>query len=211
MSAQIPIVSFAPFLTGDKASQQRVAQEVYEAFSTIGFVYLKDHGIPLSAVDSIFAESARFFALPKSTKTQYALRDASVNQGYTADGAEGIGDHKECYEHRRINELCPDDKVLPDFQHAASVLAYDVEDLCLGEGVNFHLSLIHQVRQVPLRRELVAVGVRGHLEVGDAILVEEYIYSNTLEMVILPIGFKPFAVELDDHGARCSAAHPRAP
>jgi isopenicillin N synthase-like dioxygenase len=44
------------------------------------------------------------------------LSDPAVNQGYTADGAEGVGDHKECYEHRRFrNELCPTKSDLADF------------------------------------------------------------------------------------------------
>ncbi len=35
-----------------------------------------------------------------------------MSQGYTADGAEssdphGGRSHKECYEHRRVNRLCP--------------------------------------------------------------------------------------------------------
>lgn len=47
----------------------------------------------------------------------YKLSSAHVNQGYTADGAEGVNDHKECYEHRRFsNELCPSQAELPGFK-----------------------------------------------------------------------------------------------
>lgn len=50
-------------------------------------------------------------------KLKYKLSNAHVNQGYTADGAEGINDHKECYEHRRfVNELCPSDSELAGFR-----------------------------------------------------------------------------------------------
>lgn len=56
MSANIPVVSFAPFLTGDKEQRQVVAQQVYDAFSTVGFIYLKDHGISQSDVEQIFQE-----------------------------------------------------------------------------------------------------------------------------------------------------------
>ncbi len=54
MSLSIPIVSFSPFLTGDRASQAEVAKAVYDAFSTVGFIYLKDCGIPQGKVDEIF-------------------------------------------------------------------------------------------------------------------------------------------------------------
>jgi isopenicillin N synthase-like dioxygenase len=53
-------------------------------------------------------------------KLKWKLNDARVNQGYTADGAEGSAgrrDHKECYEHRRFtNDLCPTEKELEGFR-----------------------------------------------------------------------------------------------
>ncbi|KAK4942569.1 hypothetical protein LTR10_017698 [Elasticomyces elasticus] len=117
MTDAIPIVSFEKFLTGNRADQQQVAQQVYDAFSTVGFIYLKDYGIPQSRVDEVFALAKTFFDLPLSEKLNYKLSEARVNQGYTADGAEGINDHKECYEHRRFtNALCPDEMRLPGFR-----------------------------------------------------------------------------------------------
>ncbi|KIX07596.1 uncharacterized protein Z518_02249 [Rhinocladiella mackenziei CBS 650.93] len=117
MAISIPVVSFEKFLTGNPAEQKEVARQVYDAFSTVGFIYLKDHGIPQSRVDEIFALAKTFFELPLTTKLNYKLTEAHVNQGYTADGAEGINDHKECYEHRRFsNKLCPDESELPGFK-----------------------------------------------------------------------------------------------
>jgi isopenicillin N synthase-like dioxygenase len=54
MSAEIAEVSFAPFIHGNAADRQAVAQEIFEAFSTVGFVYVKDHGIAQDRVDEIF-------------------------------------------------------------------------------------------------------------------------------------------------------------
>ena len=56
VATDIPIVSFAPFLSGTKEEQHFVAQQVYDAFSTVGFIYLKDHGIPRSEVEAVFQE-----------------------------------------------------------------------------------------------------------------------------------------------------------
>lgn len=55
MAADIAVVSFERFLNGDTAEQQAVAQEIYDAFSTVGWVYVKDHGIHQERVDEIFA------------------------------------------------------------------------------------------------------------------------------------------------------------
>lgn len=137
-STPIPVVSFEKFLTGDRAGQKEVAKKVYDAFSTVGFIYLKDHGIPQTRVEEIFelvrnafhvtcfsslqlltrfTQSKTFFTLPLEEKLKYKLTEAQVNQGYTADGAEGVRDHKECYEHRRFsNKLCPSESELPNFK-----------------------------------------------------------------------------------------------
>jgi len=61
MAINIPIVSFAPFLEGDEEGRRSVAEEVYNAFSTVGFVYLKDHGIPQSHIDGIFVQVMIFY------------------------------------------------------------------------------------------------------------------------------------------------------
>ena len=54
-SADIAVVSFDKFINGDDAEKRAVAKQLYDAFSTVGWVYLKDHGIPQERVDEIFA------------------------------------------------------------------------------------------------------------------------------------------------------------
>jgi isopenicillin N synthase-like dioxygenase len=134
-AADIAIVSFSKFLNGDDADKRAVAKEIFNAFSTVGWVYLKDHGIPQSRVDEIFElvrfcpisinsranhnQAKSFFHLPLEEKTTWQLKDASINQGYTPDGAEANGgtDHKESYEHRRFNNpCCPTDSDLAGFR-----------------------------------------------------------------------------------------------
>lgn len=79
--------------------------------------------------------------MPSTTKSGYALRDAHVNQGYTADGAEGKNDHKECYEHRRFqNDLCPDNTTLPAFK--ANVDKFYAHCLTLGLNVLKCLAIV---------------------------------------------------------------------
>lgn len=119
-TANIAIVSFDRFLHGSNAEKHSVAKQLYGAFSTVGWVYLKDFGIPQNRVDEIFALAKSFFDLPLSTKAQWRLKDAATNQGYTGDGDEENGgtDHKESYEHRRFNnQACPTDAELAGFRN----------------------------------------------------------------------------------------------
>ena len=56
-----------------------------------------------------------------------------MNQGYTAQGAEGINDHKECYEHQRFkNDLCPDDDTLEGFKSTLN----EFYNQCFGLAMN---------------------------------------------------------------------------
>lgn len=54
MAGAIPVVSFEKFLTGTRDDQKEVAKQVYDAFSTVGFIYLKNTGISQARVDEIF-------------------------------------------------------------------------------------------------------------------------------------------------------------
>ena len=54
-AADIAVVSFERFLHGSDADRREVAKKLYNAFSTVGWVYLKDHGIPQNRVDEVFA------------------------------------------------------------------------------------------------------------------------------------------------------------
>jgi isopenicillin N synthase-like dioxygenase len=150
-AADIALVSFDKFINGDDADKRAVAQQIYNAFSTVGWVYLKDHGIPQSRVDEIFSlvrtifiripvatnqhQAKSFFSLPLEKKTTWQLQDASINQGYTPDGAEANGgiDHKESYEHRRFNNpSCPNDTELPGFRKTMD----DFYTQCHSLGLN---------------------------------------------------------------------------
>lgn len=66
MTADIAIVSFDRFLKGGEEDRQAVAQEIYQAFSSVGWVYVKDHGISQERVEEIFALVRMFSQTPAS-------------------------------------------------------------------------------------------------------------------------------------------------
>jgi isopenicillin N synthase-like dioxygenase len=53
-AADIAVVSFDRFINGNDEDKRAVAKQLYDAFSTVGWVYLKDHGIPQARVDEMF-------------------------------------------------------------------------------------------------------------------------------------------------------------
>ncbi|MBV9387278.1 MAG: isopenicillin N synthase family oxygenase [Chroococcidiopsidaceae cyanobacterium CP_BM_ER_R8_30] len=78
---QIPIIDFALFRQGNAAERQCVAQQIYTACHEIGFMYLRNHGIPQSLLDRLLAQTRQFFNLPATVKEQVARSD-QTNCGY---------------------------------------------------------------------------------------------------------------------------------
>ncbi|EKG16424.1 hypothetical protein MPH_06393 [Macrophomina phaseolina MS6] len=136
----VPIVDFGPFYTGDDAVKKAVAERLDEALHTVGFVYLKNHGVPQEKVDKAFewGQSKRFFALPTDVKMLAPHPPGgSHHRGYSGLGIEKVSQHvfdeealtalrevpdvKESYEtgnttdERQPNIWLPDD-ALPGFR-----------------------------------------------------------------------------------------------
>jgi len=65
---EIPTLDIAPYLKGEPGGREAVAARLREISMTIGFFYLKGHGLPPSLLDRMFAESKRFYALPAAEK-----------------------------------------------------------------------------------------------------------------------------------------------
>jgi isopenicillin N synthase-like dioxygenase len=53
-ATDIAVVSFDKFMNGDGGEKRAVAKQLYEAFSTAGWLYLKDFGIPQERTEEIF-------------------------------------------------------------------------------------------------------------------------------------------------------------
>ncbi|WP_157218231.1 isopenicillin N synthase family dioxygenase [Flavisphingomonas formosensis] len=73
---EIPLIDFAPFLSGNATDRARVAGEIAWACRVIGFFYLKGHGVDQAVIDRMFDQSAAFFHLPREEKMRaLATRD----------------------------------------------------------------------------------------------------------------------------------------
>ncbi|KAF2686776.1 Clavaminate synthase-like protein [Lentithecium fluviatile CBS 122367] len=104
----IPLIDFAPFLSGDPAQKKQTAQAVLDGFQNAGFVYLKNHGISPADVSSVFANSARFFARSQEQKDALAWYSPEANRGYSAQGREKVTDLEEAGDVGKLREAVPD-------------------------------------------------------------------------------------------------------
>jgi isopenicillin N synthase-like dioxygenase len=82
---EIPILDIAPALSGSAEGLASVASQLRDISETIGFFYLKGHGVPQDLVDRVFAESRRFHSLLPEVKTQVPHKFTdSFQSGYVA-------------------------------------------------------------------------------------------------------------------------------
>ena len=100
---EVPLIDFAPFLTGRPAERKAVALEIGRACRDIGFFYIVRHDVPQALIDRVFSEARRFFALPSERKGEIAIEKSSCHRGWFSLGGENLdpakqkdaGDYKE--------------------------------------------------------------------------------------------------------------------
>jgi isopenicillin N synthase-like dioxygenase len=110
---RIPLIDFGPYRTGGEAERRRVAREIATACETIGFLYLKNHGVPDAKIAATFAAARFFFELPLAERMDERLLNApGKTRGYMPLGARhyagtGAPDLMEAFKVQQ--ELPPDD------------------------------------------------------------------------------------------------------
>ena len=89
------LIDFSAFLSTDTAIRHATAQAILTGFQRAGFIYLRNHGIDRSKVQTTFAQSSAFFKRPKSEKEQLAWTTPEANRGYVAQGREKVTDETD--------------------------------------------------------------------------------------------------------------------
>lgn len=85
----IPTLDFGPYLTGGEAGRMAVARHLRDITETVGFFYLKNHGVPQELVDATFEQSRRFHSLPADVKAKIPyVSNESFLSGYQPAGVE---------------------------------------------------------------------------------------------------------------------------
>jgi isopenicillin N synthase-like dioxygenase len=88
VSTPIPVIDFQPFMVGDFATKEAVADRISSAIQEIGCFYL-ENCVSQPLVEQVFAQAQTFFALPQEEKNQVRLV-AGTSRGYVARGKERV-------------------------------------------------------------------------------------------------------------------------
>ncbi len=154
----IPSVDLRLFTHGTQNERQQFVAALGLAFQEIGFVAVKNHGIPTQLINDLYEQVKQFFDLPEAIKKGYEIDELGGQRGYTSFGKEhakdsNAGDLKEFWHFGQevtdgdaIKASYPDNILcneLPAFNRAG-LAAYRALENCgqeLLKAIALHLTL----------------------------------------------------------------------
>jgi isopenicillin N synthase-like dioxygenase len=84
----IPVVDLADFTSGDPVLKQKFVKELGTAYEEVGFVAVKNHGVPDHLIADLYKFVQQFFSLPLEKKREYEIPELAGQRGYTSFGKE---------------------------------------------------------------------------------------------------------------------------
>lgn len=89
-ATHVPVIDLSGVNSPEPAERDRIAREIHIACRTIGFFYVINHGVSLTAVDAAFAAAKAFFDLPLARKNELDMRKSPAAAGYEPIGAQAL-------------------------------------------------------------------------------------------------------------------------
>jgi isopenicillin N synthase-like dioxygenase len=86
--ATIPVVDLSEFTSGDPKKKEEFVQRLGKAYEEVGFVAVKNHGIPADLIADLYQDVQQFFSLPSDKKSAYEIPELAGQRGYTSFGKE---------------------------------------------------------------------------------------------------------------------------
>ena len=84
----IPVVDLAQFTSDNESDKQKFVSELGKAYEEVGFVAVKNHGIPDVLIADLYKYVQQFFSLQLEKKKQYEILGMAGQRGYTSFGQE---------------------------------------------------------------------------------------------------------------------------
>jgi isopenicillin N synthase-like dioxygenase len=114
----IPAVDLADFLSNDPNIKEHFVQTLGEAYKTVGFVAVKNHGLTDELTSDLYKYTQQFFSLPLEQKRKYEIEGMAGQRGYTSFGTEHAKgseapDLKEFFQYGQLPDPAFDEVVYP--------------------------------------------------------------------------------------------------
>ncbi len=104
---EIPIIDFADSLRQQPGAKAAAAAAIRKACETVGFFYIRSHGVPEADVEQTFEIGRRFFALPLEKKLSIHKKLSPQHAGYTPLLAENTDSSNDGDLHESFDMVSP--------------------------------------------------------------------------------------------------------
>ncbi|WP_353717929.1 2-oxoglutarate and iron-dependent oxygenase domain-containing protein [Dyadobacter sp. 676] len=99
---EVPSLDLADFTSGDARRKQQFVEDLGAAFTNIGFVAVKNHGLSDDLRNNLYESVKEFFSQPDEVKKKYEFPELFGQRGYISKGKETakgfkVADLKEFY------------------------------------------------------------------------------------------------------------------
>ncbi len=84
----IPVVDLSDFTHGNAAQKAAFVEAIGKAYEEVGFVAVKNHGIPDELITQQYEHVQQFFSMPLEKKLGYEIKGLAGQRGYTSFGRE---------------------------------------------------------------------------------------------------------------------------
>lgn len=99
---EVPSLDLADFTSGDPERKARFVKNLGDAWTNIGFVAVKNHGLSDELTEKLYEAVKKFFFMPDEVKKKYEIPEIAGQRGYIGKGKEqakghAVPDLKEFY------------------------------------------------------------------------------------------------------------------
>jgi isopenicillin N synthase-like dioxygenase len=122
----IPTIDIAPLFGDDPIRRRATADEIGHACETVGFFYIRNHGVPQALIEQTYDLSRRFHASPTELKQTVHVSRSPGTRGWIPVSSEDDDGDPEVY---RLTEPEPgDDYLTKPRLHAAFDTALEIAE-----------------------------------------------------------------------------------
>jgi isopenicillin N synthase-like dioxygenase len=126
----IPSVDLADFLSGDTVKKSDFVQKLGKAYEEVGFVAVKNHGVPDNLIADLYQYVQEFFSLPLEKKKAYEIAGLAGQRGYTSFGKEHAKgseapDLKEFFQYGQVPRDNYKEEEYPDNVKVAEIVNFN--------------------------------------------------------------------------------------
>jgi len=169
----IPVVDLNQYFEGNETEKISFAAHLGKAFEEVGFVSVKNHGIPADLISNLYQAVEQFFSLPEANKRTYEIPGLAGQRGYTSFGKEHAkgSDAPDLKEFFQFGQMVPDGVPSPeDYPRNVSV----------GEVDAFNDLFINAYRSFEKSGSALLSAIAIHLGIGENYFNSHILYGNSI-------------------------------